>query len=106
MVSTKRNIRDLRSLEKEISRLRQEAKNMEKELDDNMSYLQQNYSSMMMRSILPDTGGYKGIPGTILHLVLQHERLRDALATLVEHLVDKASDGLEIITNKIFSKKE
>jgi hypothetical protein len=102
----KKNIRDLASLEKEIQRLRLEAKGMEKEMDDNLTYLQENYSSLVMNSVLPETGGYKGIPGTIIHLVLQHEKLREAISRLAEHLLDKVSDGLELITNKIFSKKE
>ena len=102
----KKNIRNLASLEKEIQRLRGEAKSMEKEMDDNMSYLQQNYSSMLMNSVLPETAGYKGIPGTLIHLILQHEKLRDAIARLAEHLLDKVSDGLEFVTEKIFTRKD
>ena len=102
MISAKKKIRDLSSLEKEISRLRKQAKGMEKELDDNIIYLQENYSSMMMNSVLPGSTGYKGIPGTILHLILQHDRLREALITLAEQLVDKATDGIEFVIQKNF----
>ena len=102
----KKKLRDLASLEKEIQRLRLEARSMEKEMDDNLNYLQENYSSMVMNSVLPDTGGYKGIPGTIIHLILQHQKLREAISRLAEHLLDKVSDGLELITSKIFNKKE
>jgi hypothetical protein len=105
MASAKKKIKDLQSLEKEIRRLRQQAKNMEKELDDNIIYLQQNYSSLIINSLMPDTTRVKGIPGTILQLLLQHERLRETLTSLAEHAVDKAADGLELLSNKLLGKK-
>jgi hypothetical protein len=103
MLSVKKNIKDVQSLEKEIQRLRREAKNMEKRFDDNFVYLQENYSSLMINSILPEKASYKSIPGSIIHLILQHERLRNALTALAENRVDKATDGIELLIDKIFN---
>jgi len=102
MPSVKKNIKDLDSLEKEIQRLRHEARSLEKKFDDNFSYLQENYSSLLMHSFLPERDGYRSIPASIIHLLLQHERLRKALTQLAEQLVDKASEGIEFLINRFF----
>ena len=104
MPSGKKNIKDIQSLEREIQRLRREAKGMEKKFDDSFTYLQENYATLMMNSVLPEKGTFKSIPQSIIQLVLQHERLRNSLTQLTENLINKASDGIEFLLDKLFSK--
>ena len=105
MPAAKKNIKDIQSLEREIQRLRREAKGMEKKFDTSFTYLQENYSSLMMNSLMPAKGVFKSIPQSIMQLVFQHERLRNALTDLTENLVNKASDGIEFLLEKFFSKE-
>jgi hypothetical protein len=104
MPAAKKNIKNIQSLEREIQRLRREAKGMEKKFDDSFVYLQENYSTLIMNSVLPEKGVFKSIPQSIMQLILQHERLRNALTELAENLVNKASDGIEFLLDKFFAK--
>lgn len=105
MPAAKKNIKNIQSLEREIQRLRREAKGMEKKFDDSFTYLHENYSSLMMNSLLPKNGILKSIPQSIMQLVLQHERLRNVLVELAENIINKASDGIEFVLNKFFAKE-
>jgi len=104
-IATKK-INSLTSLEKQIRRLKADAKRMEAQMDDNFSYLQENYVSLALNSILPEKATYKGIPATIISLFLEHERFRNTVIKLAEQLVDKASDGIDFITEKLSRKKD
>jgi len=105
MTSTTRNINNLKSLDKEIFRLLNRTKELEQELDGKLDYLQDNYSSMMMKSFLPAIGQKGGVAGTLLHFIFQNERLQDSLLKLAERLFNKVSDGVEFIVDKIDGKK-
>ena len=101
-----KKINSLSSLEKEIRRLKADAKRMESKMDDNFSYLQENYVSLALNSILPEKATYKGIPATIISLFLEHERFRNTVIKLAEQLIDKVSDGVDFISEKLSRKKE
>jgi hypothetical protein len=100
-----KKINNLESLDREISKLRTRTKELEKELDGKLDFLQDNYSSMMMKSFLPAIGQKGGVAGSILQFVFQNERLQDSVLKLAERLFNKVSDGLEFIVNKIDGKK-
>jgi len=101
-----KNINNLESLDREIIRLRSRTKELEKELDEKLDYLQDNYSSMMMKSFLPAIIQRGGIAGGILQFVFQNERLQDSILKLAERLFNKVSDGVEFIVDKIDGKKK
>lgn len=101
-----KNINNLESLDREIIRLRSRTKELEKELDEKLDYLQDNYSSMMMKSFLPAIIQRGGIAGGILQFVFQNERLQDSVLKLAERLFNKVSDGVEFIVDKIDGKKK
>ena len=105
MKSSAKNINNLESLDKEISRLRSRTKELEQELDGKLDYLQDNYSSMAMKSFLPAIGQNGGIAGTLLQFVFQNDRLQDSLLKLAERVFNKVSDGVEFIVDKIDGKK-
>jgi hypothetical protein len=101
-----KKINSLSSLEKQIRRLKADAKRMEVQMDDNFSYLQENYLSLALNSVLPEKTTYKGIPATIISLFLEHERFRNTVIKLAEQLIDKASDGIDFIAEKLSKKKD
>jgi len=75
---------------------------IERKFEDNFTYLQENYQSLLMHSIIPEKAAYKSIPASIIQVLLQHEKLRKALINLVENLVDKLAEGIEFLINKCF----
>lgn len=101
-----KHIRSLSSLDKEINRLRKEARSLEKELDDNFNYLRRHYPSLALNSLLPESTAGKSIPALIVAFILQHEKLRGILQTLGSKLAERFSAGLEWIIDKIFPGKE
>jgi hypothetical protein len=106
MATTAKKFNNLQSLEKEIRRLKQHAKQMENQFDDNFSHLQENYLPMVLNSVLPANTKYKGIPATIISLFLEHDRFRNTVIKLAEQLIDKASDGIDYISEKLTRKKD
>ena len=101
-----RNIRDLPSLEREISRLQQRARQLELKMDSSLDYLQENYTSMVFGSFLPFLGRNTGIGGMVLKFLLQNRRLRQQMTQLTEFLFDKASDWLDLLLDKLDFKKD
>jgi hypothetical protein len=100
-----KKINSLQSLEKQIRRLKADTKRMEAQMDDNFAYLQENYVSLALNSVLPEKTTYKGIPATIVSLFLEHDRFRNTVIKLAEQLIDKASDGIDFISEKLGRKK-
>ncbi len=101
-------ITSIESLDMEINRLRAKAKDLEGKLDESLDYLQDNYSSMIMNSVLGKaTGGLKsGITGTILSVVLSNEKLASAFSKIINDLLDKAASGIDRLAEKMTKKKD
>lgn len=106
MSAISKKINSLKSLEREIRRLKADSNRMEAQMDHNFSYLQENYLSLALNSILPDKTTYKGIPATIISLFLEHDRFRSTVIKLAEQLIDKASDGIGFIAERLARKKD
>lgn len=105
MTNSAKNIDSLELLDKKIFALKTRAKALEKQMDERLDYLQDNYSSMMMKSFIPAIGTKGGVAGSIIHLVLQNRRLQDSFGKLAEQLFNKVSDGVEFIVDKLDKKK-
>lgn len=101
-------ITSVESLDREINRLQTKAKVLEAELDKSLDYLQDNYSSMIMNSVLAKaTGGLKsGIAGTVLSFILNNEKLANALSKIGGDLIDKAATGIDRLAEKMTKKKD
>jgi len=95
----------LETLDREITRLRSRSKKLEGELDDQFTYLQNNYSSLLMKSVLPGIQLRTGIPSNFLELFLQNDRLRGALGRLLDRVFDKLSEVIEFVAEKLERKK-
>jgi hypothetical protein len=106
MALANKNIHDLRSLEKEISRLLREARKLENKLDGNLNYLQEHSSSLMINTLLSSIIKTETVSGTVFNFLLQNERLQKTLGKLAEVLVDKAAVGVDTLINKISPNKD
>ena len=104
MASVK-HISNLTELNREIHRLQSHARDLEKKLDDKLDYLQDNYSSMMVKSFIPSIIQKGGIIGGLAGLVFQNRRLQDSLSRLADQLFNRVSDGVEFIADKLDKKK-
>jgi hypothetical protein len=99
-------IHNLDTLDKEIYRLKFYGKELESRMDDNLGYLKDNYGRMAKNSIFSKKEGVKetlvdGIAGSFI----KNERLQQAIDKIVDHLVDKATEGIDVLIDKIFQKK-
>ncbi len=106
MATAPKKFSSLQALEKEIRRLKARATQIEDEFDDNFSHLGKNYLPMTLNSVLPKKTIYKGISATIISLFLEHDRFRNTVIKLAEELIDKASDGIDYLSEKLKHKKE
>ena len=101
-------ITTIKSLDDEIRRLQAKAKDLEGRLDESLDYLQDNYSSMIMKSVLGNaTGGIKsGIAGTVLSVILSNDKLSNAFSKIMNDLMDKTATGLDWLAEKMTRKKD
>lgn len=100
-------IRSLDTLEKEIYRLRLEAKNMEETLDKNLDHFQENYRSMTMNSFFhkkkqEDEKQENGF----FNSFFKNENFKAAINNITDHIADRAAEGIENLINRIFQKKK
>jgi len=97
--------RSMDALDKDISRLRVKAKQLEEKIDENFNYFQQHSGSMFVRSLLPrkfEGEDLTGLP--IVDTVLQNERLQNILLKLADLVAEKLGDGLNWLTTRVFKK--
>lgn len=101
-----KHIKDLQSLDREIYLLRLRARELEEKIDISLNYLQDNYSSMTMKSVFPFLLQKAGFTGSILQIFLQNERLKENLGRLTDYLFERISDGLEYLADKVSTGKD
>ena len=105
MTTIKKTARNLDSLEKDILRLQQKAKILEKKIDDNFTYFQHHSGSMFVRSLLPRrVDGEDPTGNPILDSFLQNERLQKILVRLADLVAERIGDGLNWLINRVFGK--
>jgi hypothetical protein len=100
-----KNIQDLQSLDREIYLLRTRAKELEEKIDLSFNYLQEQYSSMTMKSVFPFLLQKAGITGAVVQVLLQNKRFKESLGNLADYLFDKVADGLDSLNEKLSSRK-
>jgi hypothetical protein len=99
-------IHNLDTLEKEIYRLQLHSKKLEDKMDDHFTYLRENYGRMARNSFFGKKEGIKETLGaSISSSFFNNERLQNALDKIVNHLVEKATEGLDALIEKLFDKK-
>lgn len=100
------NIKNLDNLEKEIYRLKLKSRQLEDRFDSNLEHLQNNYGSMIRNSIFQSKKESQPVSSSILDSVVNNEKLQNALNRIVNHLAEKAADGIDAVIDKLFKKKD
>lgn len=100
-----KNIHNLDTLDREIYRLKLEAKGTEDKLDKNLDHLQENYWSMTMNSLFCRDDNKKSGENSFWKNVSKHEDFNAAVNTIAGNIADKASEGLHSWMKNFFSKK-
>ncbi|MES1219312.1 MAG: hypothetical protein ABUT20_27655 [Bacteroidota bacterium] len=101
-----KNIKNLDTLEKEIYRLRLEARQIEDKLDKNLDHFQEHYFSMTMNSIFHRSTGKEKIKEKLFSSFLDNEKISGGIDKIISYVVDKASDGIESILDRVLHKKD
>lgn len=95
-------IQTLDSLEKEIYKLKLHARELESQLDKNIDHLQNNYGSMIRNSIFGNKTGASALSGGLFFT----EKVQEGINKIVDHLAEKATDGIDAVIDKVFKKRE
>ena len=98
-----KNIHNLDSLEREIYRLKLEAKNLEGKLDKNLDYLQGNYFNLTMNSFFCRDDSKKNAGAA--HF-FKHEGFNATINTIAGNIADKASERLHSWMSNFFGKSK
>lgn len=101
-----KNIHNLDTLEREIYRLKLEARNIEEKLDNNLEHLQENYFSMTMNSIFRDKKQHDGEKTGFFESFFKSEAFAAALNKITESIASRTASGIENLVEKIFRKKQ
>jgi hypothetical protein len=100
-------IKNLDTLEKEIYRLRLDAKNTEEKLEENLDHFQKHYASMTMNSIFNrSSSGKERIKEKLFNSIWENEKIHDGINKIVGHLADRAAEGIENLVDKILHRKD
>jgi ribonucleotide reductase beta subunit family protein with ferritin-like domain len=102
-------IHTLDQLEKDIYRLRLEAKNMESQINDNLHYLQKHYTAMAVASFISSFSmKEKRGESSDDHLfsnIFKMEAIDRLTSRMADRLIDKAAEGIENLVGGILHKK-
>jgi F0F1-type ATP synthase delta subunit len=101
-----KNIHSLDSLEREIYRLRLEAKNIEKKIDHNLEHLQESFSSMAMNSFFRKKKTTEAEKDSFFGSFLKNEKLNAAFNKITDHIADRAAEVIDQLIDKFFHKKK
>lgn len=101
-----KNIHNLDTLEKEIYRLKLEARNIEAKLENNFDYLQQNYSSIFMNSFSSKKKQEREKKNDFFDSLFKNENFYSAINKVTEHIANRAADGIDSLIDKIFHKRK
>lgn len=108
MVKPNKAARGLQELDDEIEALKEKARGLEDRLDESWSYFQEHSGELFVRSLVPKR--FEGLlPRTgwkLLDALLESERLQKIVARLAEKGAGFLGDGLNWLSNKIFSEQE
>jgi hypothetical protein len=100
-------IKNIDTLEKEIYRLRLEARDYKDKLEENLEHLQKHYASMTMNSFFNRNSSTKErVKDKIFSSIWENEKIRHGIDKIVGYLAEKATDGIESLIDKILHRKD
>jgi hypothetical protein len=97
-------IHDVASLEKAIAELELRKKMLEEKLEENSEFLQKNFMSMAMRSVVPKSTFETG-PIAAAGNFLKSDKLKEGFQKVVGTVTELAGEGMESILNKFRQRK-
>ena len=100
MAKASKHINNLSDLEKEIYRLRYEAKEMELKLDRNIDFFKKNYAEIIVKSVIRQPVK-ESVKEKIAETIWNNPKVQQTVDKILDGLVTKAVDTAE----KIFDKK-
>lgn len=104
MKPTKR-IHNLDTLDREIYRLRLEAKNIEQKLDRNLDHFQEHYPSMAFHSFFSGKQRREEARSPFFDSLFRSEALSSVIGKFAEFAAGKAASAIEALLDKL-SKKD
>ena len=105
-MNEQRQIHDLASLEREIFRLRCEARDKEKKIRENLDNLGKNVASLFINSLFCNRSSSAGPAKTAGHSFFKNEKLNTIISHISDRVADRASEGIENFMDRIFRKRE
>lgn len=108
MARSRKPVRSLTALEKEIYRLRLHAKKVERQLDDNVGYLKENFGSLLYHSIFRRHyhSAADMLKSRLAESLWNNEKLQHNIGKLLDQLLNKIADRLEKFTRNADAKQE
>ncbi|HMO33721.1 MAG TPA: hypothetical protein PKE63_12775 [Lacibacter sp.] len=108
MAKLKKPVNTITALEKEIYRLRLEARRLQDRLEDQADHLRQNFGGMTYNSIFHRTyqSGTEMLGAKLTERIWNNEKLQDGLGKIMDHFLDKAAESIERFADKVKEKKE
>jgi hypothetical protein len=100
-----KKIRNLDSLDRELYRLKLEAKNLEEKIDHNLDHLQENYLSMTMNSVFSGHESKRNGNNGFWKSFLKNDGFNSAVDSIAGNIATKAAEGLNEWLNKFMHKK-
>ncbi len=100
------NIRNLDTLEKEIYRLKLEARSLEDKFDRNMDHLENEFPSMAMNSIFGKCAGERSHKKNFFDSLFDSSKFSEGMNRIRDEIASRAADGIEGLVEKIFHKKK
>ena len=99
-----KHIHNLDTLDKEIYRLQLETMKMEQRLGRSFEYLQENCASLLMNVIFRrrKKSESSGFFSSFFH----NDNFKSAFNRITDRLAGKAAEGIEVLLEKLFRKKE
>ena len=101
-------IRDMESLDREISRRKNRLKQIEQTLGQNMEALPGQVPRMALYAFLGQKKGPAepmGFAGQLLGMAMENEKLQSSLAVLIDAIAQKLGIGLEKLTEAVSKRR-
>jgi hypothetical protein len=101
-----KDIHNLDSLEREIYRLKLEAKSIKEKMDHNLEQLQDDFSSMAMNSFFCRRKNRGEDNENFFESILKNEKLNKVVDKVTDHIANRAAESIDELIDKIFHKKK
>jgi hypothetical protein len=99
-------IKNLDALEKEIYRMKLEARQLEEKLDTNFSYLKDNYGAMAINSLFHKKKKNEDSTEGFFDSFIKNDTIKTVVSKVTDHIADRAADGINDLIDKLTNKKD